>query len=356
MPRSDKHVLVTGGAGYIGSHTAVELLQAGYKIVVIDSLYNSSYEAIRRIEKITSCHVPFHKIDILDKSKLELLFKKYEFWGVVHFAGLKAVGESTHKPLDYHHVNISGTLCLLEAMKAAGCTNIVFSSSATVYGEPPVIPIPETSPLGATNPYGHTKHFIEEIIRDLCVAEPVWNAALLRFFNPTGAHPSGTMGEDPKGIPYNLMPYLAQVAVGKREHLSVFGSDFPTRDGTGIRDYIHVVDLSLGHLAALEKLSTNPGCVAYNLGSGTGSTVLEMITAFSCAVGRNLPYKICPRRAGDVPNLTADPSKAKAELGWSTKFTLEDCCVDLWRWQSGNPDGYEGFESEPPAETDLAIE
>ncbi|GAB5587483.1 UDP-glucose-4-epimerase [Umbelopsis nana] len=348
---SSKYILVTGGAGYIGSHTVVELLNKDYKVVVVDNLCNASYEAIRRVEKITGKKVHFFQCDILDAAGLRKVFSQFDISSVIHFAGLKAVGESTQIPLDYYHNNISGTITLLQVMKEFNVKNIVFSSSATVYGDPPIIPIPETCPTGSTNPYGRTKLFIEHIIRDLCTAEKDWNAALLRYFNPAGAHPSGIMGENPTGIPNNLMPYLAQVAIGKREELSVFGDDYKTKDGTAIRDYIHVVDLSLGHLAALEKLNSNPGCVEYNLGTGHGSTVIDMIHAFSKAVGRDLPYKICGRRAGDVTNLTADPRKANKELNWKAEKSLDEMCQSLWAWQSQNPAGFEGFDPNPPAES-----
>ncbi|KAI9320864.1 UDP-glucose 4-epimerase [Dichotomocladium elegans] len=347
---SQKAVLVTGGAGYIGSHTVIELLNAGHDVVVIDNLTNSSYEAIRRITKITGKKFAFYKVDILDKKAMLEVFKRHAIWSVIHFAGLKAVGESTQIPLDYYHNNITGTVLLLEAMKESGVKNIVFSSSATVYGDPSVIPIPETLPTGATNPYGRTKEFIEHIIRDLCTAEKDWNAALLRYFNPAGAHPSGILGENPLGIPNNLMPFLSQVAVGKREFLSVFGNDYETRDGTAIRDYINVIDLAKGHLAAMEKMRENIGCVAYNLGTGCGNTVLEMVSAFSKAVGRELPYKIVARRPGDVRDLTANPSKANAELKWKAEISLDDTCASLWNWQSKNPNGLEDCDGEAPAE------
>ncbi|RCH90133.1 hypothetical protein CU097_005212 [Rhizopus azygosporus] len=350
---AQKAVLVTGGAGYIGSHTVIELLNAGRKVVIYDNLYNASYEAVRRIEKITGKSVTFYKADILDKKALVEVFNRHEIDSVIHFAGLKAVGESTKIPLDYYHNNITGTIILLQAMKECNVKNIVFSSSATVYGEPPVIPIPETSPTDAKSPYGRTKLFIEHIIRDLCTAEKDWNAALLRYFNPVGAHPSGILGENPTGIPNNLMPFLAQVAVGKREYLSVFGKDYPTRDGTCIRDYIHVIDLARGHLAALKKLEDKPGCVEYNLGTGVGSTVLEMIKAFNKAVGRELPYKLVDRRSGDVPNLTADPAKANKELNWKAEFSLDESCQSLWNWQSNNPNGLDGYPADAPAETIL---
>ncbi|KAI8877432.1 UDP-glucose 4-epimerase [Backusella circina FSU 941] len=347
---AQKAVLVTGGAGYIGSHTVIELLQAGREVVIYDNLYNASYEAVRRIEQIAKKAPIFYKADILDKKALLEVFSRHEIGSVIHFAGLKAVGESTQIPLDYYHNNITGTIVLLQAMKEANVKNIVFSSSATVYGEPPVIPIPETSPTDAKSPYGRTKLFVEHIIRDLCTAEKDWNAGLLRYFNPAGAHPSGVLGENPTGIPNNLMPFLAQVAVGKREFLSVFGDDYPTRDGTCIRDYIHVVDLARGHLAALDKLEENPGCVEYNLGTGVGSTVLEMIKAFDKAVGRELPYKLVARRAGDVPDLTADPTKANSELNWKATHTLDEACASLWNWQSKNPNGLDGYPADAPAE------
>ncbi|CDS09825.1 hypothetical protein LRAMOSA02502 [Lichtheimia ramosa] len=346
-----KAVLVTGGAGYIGSHTVIELLEAGHQVVVVDNLTNSSYEAIRRIKTITGKDFVFYKADILDKKALLEVFKRHPCDSVVHFAGLKAVGESTEIPLDYYHNNITGTVMLLEAMKESGVKNIVFSSSATVYGDPAIIPIPETLSTGATNPYGRTKEFIEHIIRDLCHAEQGWNAALLRYFNPAGAHPSGILGENPLGIPNNLMPYLAQVAVGKRECLSVFGNDYKTKDGTAIRDYINVVDLAKGHLAALEKLKEGTGCVEYNLGTGEGSTVLEMVHAFSKAVGRDLPYKIVDRRPGDVTNLTANPAKANEELKWKAEKTLEETCASLWNWQSKNPNGLEDCDGDAPADS-----
>ncbi|KAL0089799.1 UDP-glucose 4-epimerase [Phycomyces blakesleeanus] len=343
-------ILVTGGAGYIGSHTVIELLNQDYSVVVIDNLTNSSYEAIRRIEKITNKKVIFYDVDILDKKAMLEVFKRHPIWAVIHFAGLKAVGESTKIPLDYYHNNITGTILLLQAMKESNVKNIVFSSSATVYGDPKTIPIPETSPTGATNPYGRTKHFIENIIRDLCTAEGDWNAALLRYFNPAGAHPSGILGENPLGVPNNLMPFLSQVAIGKRDKLAIFGNDYPTKDGTCIRDYIHVVDLAKGHLAALRKLKEDIGCVEYNLGTGKGSTVLEMVAAFSKAVGRDLPYVILGRRAGDVTNLTANPAKAEKELNWKAEISLDDTCASLWNWQSKNPNGLEDCPGSAPAE------
>ncbi|KAI9492161.1 UDP-glucose 4-epimerase [Zychaea mexicana] len=349
---SDKAVLVTGGAGYIGSHTVIELLNANQNVVIIDNLTNSSYEAVRRIEKLTEKKVTFYKVDILDKKAMLEVFKRHDIWAVIHFAGLKAVGESTRIPLDYYHNNITGTILLLEAMKESNVHNIVFSSSATVYGDPAIIPIPETLPTGATNPYGRTKQFIEHIIRDLCTAENNWNAALLRYFNPAGAHPSGILGENPLGVPNNLMPYLSQVAIGKRECLSVFGEDYDTPDGTCVRDYINVIDLAKGHLAALTKMrEPNVGCAEYNLGTGHGNTVLEMIHAFSKAVGRDLKYKIVARRPGDVRNLTANPEKANKELNWKCEKTLEETCESLWNWQSKNPNGLEDCPGDAPAES-----
>ncbi|KAI9313066.1 UDP-glucose 4-epimerase [Dichotomocladium elegans] len=349
-------VLVTGGTGYIGSHTVIDLLNEGHDVVIVDNLFNSSYEAVRRIEKITNRQVTFYKVDILDKKALLQVFRQQcPIDAVIHFAGLKAVGESTKIPLEYFHNNVTGTIMLLDAMKESGVKKIVFSSSATVYGDPSVLPIPETLPTGATNPYGHTKECIEHIIRDVCQAERDWQAVLLRYFNPAGAHPSGMLGENPLGVPNNLMPYLAQVAVGKREYLSVFGDDYDTKDGTCVRDYIHVVDLAQGHLAALEKLKEpNVGCVVYNLGTGHGYTVLEMVHAFSKAVGRNLPYKIVSRRPGDVTNLTADPTKANKELSWKATRSLDEICASLWNWQSKNPNGLEDCPGEAPAEAILS--
>ncbi|KAG2177781.1 hypothetical protein INT43_003028 [Umbelopsis isabellina] len=337
----NKFVLVTGGAGYIGSHTVVELLNKDYNVVVVDNVSATSQDTIHRIEKITNKKFPFFPWDILDGPALRDIFNQFDIGSVIHFAALKGVGESGQIPLAYYHNNITGTINLLQVMKEFNVKNIVFSSSATVYGEPPIIPIPETCPTasGPTNTYGRTKLFVEHIIRDLCTAEQDWNAALLRYFNPAGAHPSGMLGENPSGVPNNLMPYLAQVAVGKREELCIFGDDYKSKDGTAIRDYIHIVDLSIGHLAALEKLNENPGCIEYNLGTGQGTTVLEMVSAFSKAVGRDLPYKICPRRAGDVTNLTADPRKANKELNWKAELTLDDMCQSLWKWQTNVANG-----------------
>lgn len=333
-------ILVTGGAGYIGSHTCVELLKAKHEIVVVDNLSNSKEEAMTRVEELGGGKVEFHKVDLIDKAGLERVFQKIQVDAVIHFAGLKAVGESVRIPLHYYHNNITGTLVLCEVMANHGVKNIVFSSSATVYGEPEKVPVMEDFPLSATNPYGRTKLMIEEILRDLYVSDPSWNIALLRYFNPVGAHPSGRIGEDPRGIPNNLMPFIAQVAVGRLKELSVFGNDYPTPDGTGVRDYIHVVDLAIGHLKALDKLTTNPGVVTYNLGTGRGYSVLEMITAFSKACGKDIPYKLVARRPGDVPALYADPVLAKKELNWEANLGIDEMCADTWRWQSNNPEGY----------------
>jgi UDP-glucose 4-epimerase len=337
MPQT---ILVTGGAGYIGSHTCVELLNAGHRVIVVDNLDNSSEEALRRVQRITGKSLEFHRIDLLDRAALDAVFARARVDSVVHFAGLKAVGESVSAPLRYYHNNVSGTLVLLEAMEAQGVRRLVFSSSATVYGDPARVPITEDLPLCATNPYGRTKLFIEEICRDLSKAENRWSIALLRYFNPIGAHPSGMIGEDPKGVPNNLMPYIMQVAVGKRPHLNIWGADYPTPDGTGVRDYIHVVDLALGHLAAIGALERLPGCTAINLGTGIGYSVLDMVKAASKAVGREIPYRIAERRPGDVATCYADPALAARLLGWRAARGLDAMCADHWRWQSGNPGGY----------------
>ena len=333
-------ILVTGGAGYIGSHTCVELLEEGYEVVVVDNLANSKKEALKRVEDITGKKLSFFEVDLLEPEKLEFIFTEHKIDAVIHFAGYKAVGESVSKPLSYYHNNITGTLHLCEAMKKYGVKDLVFSSSATVYGDPETVPIKEDFPLSATNPYGRTKLFIEEILRDLHVADGSWNIALLRYFNPVGAHPSGEIGEDPNDIPNNLMPYISQVAVGKLEKLSVFGDDYPTSDGTGVRDYIHVVDLAIGHLKALEALEKDPGLLTYNLGTGTGYSVLEVVSAFEEATGQEVPYQITDRRPGDIAACYADPQKAKEELGWEAERDLVDMCRDVWRWQSQNPEGY----------------
>ena len=337
-----QHIIVTGGAGYIGSHTCLELLNNGYRVTVIDNLSNASREGLRRVEELTGKPVEFFKADLLDPDALDLFFSIHnDADGVIHFAGLKAVGESVARPLLYYQNNITGTLNLCQAMTKYGIKNIVFSSSATVYGDPASVPITEEFPLLAcTNPYGRTKAMIEDILRDIHVADNSWNIALLRYFNPVGAHKSGRIGEDPNGIPNNLMPYISQVAVGKLPELSVFGNDYPTHDGTGVRDYIHVVDLAVGHLKALEKLSQKPGVVTYNLGTGKGYSVLDMVKAFEEASGRKIPYKIAPRRAGDIAQCYADPSLARRELGWQAERGLKEMCEDSWRWQSMNPQGY----------------
>ncbi|MDO4474347.1 MAG: UDP-glucose 4-epimerase GalE [Eubacteriales bacterium] len=334
-------ILITGGAGYIGSHTAVELLNEGYEVVVYDNLSNSSKESLRRVEELTGKKVTFYEGDILDRGGLYAMFEAEKIEAVIHCAALKAVGESVRKPLEYYSNNISGTLTLLDVMDKVGVKNIVFSSSATVYGSPETMPITEDCPKGqCTNPYGWTKSMMEQIMSDLQKAHPEWNVVLLRYFNPVGAHESGRIGEDPKGIPNNLMPYISQVAVGKLEKLGVFGDDYDTPDGTGVRDYIHVVDLAKGHVKAIGYIFSNPGLDVINLGTGTGYSVLDMVKAFSKAVGRELPYEIKPRREGDIAMCYANPAKAEKVLGWKAEKTLEDMCNDAWRWQSQNPDGY----------------
>jgi UDP-glucose 4-epimerase len=333
-------VLVTGGAGYIGSHTCVELLSAGHDVVVVDNLSNSKPVALERVQAIAGRGLVFVRADLRDQGALDAVFRDYRFDAVIHFAGLKAVGESTQQPLAYYDNNVYGTLCLCRAMAAAGVRRLVFSSSATVYGDPATVPIREDFPLAATNPYGRTKLFIEEILRDLHRADAAWDIALLRYFNPVGAHPSGRIGEDPSGVPNNLMPFIAQVAVGKRDALRVFGDDYPTPDGTGVRDYIHVVDLARGHLAALERLSAAPGVVTYNLGTGRGYSVLDMLRAFAQAAEREIPYRVVARRPGDIATCYADPSLAAAALGWRATRDLEAMVTDHWRWQRENPDGY----------------
>lgn len=334
-------ILVAGGAGYIGSHTCVELLNAGYEVVVVDNLYNSSEEALKRVETITGKAVTFYQVDLLDKPALDDVFKKESISSVINFAGLKAVGESVRKPLEYYHNNITGTLNLCDVMRNHGVKNIIFSSSATVYGDPAFVPITEECPKGQiTNPYGQTKGMLEQILTDLHVADPEWNVVLLRYFNPIGAHESGLIGEDPKGIPNNLVPYIAQVAVGKLERLGVFGNDYPTHDGTGVRDYIHVVDLAKGHVKALKKLTPGSGVSIYNLGTGNGYSVLDVLHAYEKACGKELPYEVKERRAGDIATCYCDAAKAKNELGWVAEKGIEDMCADSWRWQSSNPDGY----------------
>jgi UDP-glucose 4-epimerase len=335
-------ILVTGGAGFIGSHTVVELLSAGHAVVVVDNLCNSSEESLRRVATITGKTPVFRQTDIRDRAALDAVFKAAgAIDAVIHFAALKAVGESSKIPLSYYGNNITGTITLCEVMAAHGCKNIVFSSSATVYGDPASVPIREDSPTsGATNPYGWTKLMMEQIFRDVQKADPAWNIILLRYFNPIGAHASGLIGEDPAGIPNNLLPFVAQVAVGRRPSLAVFGNDYPTPDGTGIRDYIHVVDLAVGHLKAIDKLATDPGLAVYNLGTGKGSSVLDVVAAFEKASGRKVPYTVMPRRPGDIAACWADPSKAERELGWKAERDLDAMCADAWRWQSQNPDGF----------------
>ena len=334
-------ILVTGGAGYIGSHTCIELIHAGYEVVVLDNLCNSSKESLNRVGKIVGKEIKFYEADIRDAKALDAVFEKEDIDAVIHFAGLKAVGESVAKPLEYYDNNINGTVVLCNAMRRAGVKNIIFSSSATVYGDPAFIPITEECPKGqCTNPYGWSKSMLEQILTDLYTSDPEWNVVLLRYFNPVGAHKSGTIGEDPKGIPNNLMPYITQVAVGKREFLGVFGNDYDTHDGTGVRDYIHVVDLADGHVKALKKIEEKAGVCVYNLGTGNGYSVLDMVKAFSKACGNDLPYKILDRRPGDIATCYADPAKAKAELGWEAVRGLEEMCEDSWRWQSNNPNGY----------------
>ncbi|MEO3945389.1 UDP-glucose 4-epimerase GalE [Gorillibacterium sp. CAU 1737] len=333
-------ILVTGGAGYIGSHTCVELLTTGYDVVVVDNYSNSHPEALNRVEELTGRTLARYPLDLLDKEGLSRVFAEHSIDAVLHFAGLKAVGESVGLPLRYYHNNITGTLNLCEAMKEHGVFRLVFSSSATVYGLAETMPIAETAPLGATNPYGRTKQMIEEMLRDLSLTDPRWSIALLRYFNPVGAHESGRIGENPNGIPNNLMPFITQVAVGKLPLLQVFGSDYPTLDGTGVRDYIHVTDLAIGHLKALAKTADSSGAHAYNLGTGRGYSVLELIEAFQAVSRRVVPYVLADRRPGDIAVCFADPAKAAAELGWTAERGIEAMCRDAWRWQMQNPDGY----------------
>lgn len=337
-----KTILVTGGAGFIGSHTCVELLQKGYQVVVIDNLSNSSVESLARVKTITGRELSFHQFDLLDKPAIESLFSQYSFDAVIHFAGLKAVGESTQVPLLYYHNNLTSTLHLLDVMARYGVFDLVFSSSATVYGENNPIPYHETFSLSATSPYGRTKVMTEQFLQDAFMADPRWNISLLRYFNPVGAHPSGLIGEDPNGLPNNLMPFVTQVAIAKIDKLNVFGGDYPTIDGTGVRDYIHVVDLALGHIKALEKLAfqKEKSIDAYNLGAGKGYSVLEVVNAFESASGRSVPYDIVARRAGDIAEFYADATKAYQELDWKVERPLEDMCRDAWNWQSKNPNGY----------------
>ncbi|MGJ0961218.1 UDP-glucose 4-epimerase GalE [Faecalicoccus pleomorphus] len=334
-------ILVTGGAGYIGSHTCVELLNAGYDVIVVDNLYNSNQKAIDRIEQITQKKVKFYKEDILSKEALKKIFSENQIDAVIHFAGLKAVGESVQKPVEYYTVNIAGTLNLIDVMRTYGCKNIIFSSSATVYGEPAQIPITEACPKGTcTNPYGWTKWMLEQILTDVHTSDPEWNVILLRYFNPIGAHESGLIGEDPKGIPNNLLPYVAQVAIGKLKCVGVFGNDYHTPDGTGVRDYIHVVDLAKGHVKALDKIKEKAGCKVYNLGTGKGYSVLDVIHAFSKACGHDIPYEIKPRRAGDIATCYSKCDLAREELGWQAEYDLDAMCASSWKWQTMNPNGY----------------
>ena len=335
-------VLITGGAGYIGSHTALELLNEGYEVVVYDNLYNSSEESIKRVEELTGKQVTFYEGDVLDEKALEAMFEAEKIDAVIHCAALKAVGESVQKPLEYYHNNITGTLTLMGVMDRMGVKNIVFSSSATVYGSPEIIPITEECPKGKiTNPYGQTKSMLEQILTDIQKADPEWNVILLRYFNPIGAHKSGTIGENPNGIPNNLMPYITQVAVGKLKELGVFGDDYDTPDGTGVRDYIHVVDLAKGHVKALKKIEENAGLKIYNLGTGVGYSVLDIVKNFEAATGVKIPYVIKPRRAGDIATCYSDASLAEKELGWKAENGIKEMCEDSWRWQKNNPNGYE---------------
>ena len=335
-------ILVTGGAGYIGSHTCVELLNSGYEVVVMDNLYNASAKALDRVQQITGKTLTFYEADMLDQPAMDKIFEAEKPDAVIHFAGYKAVGESVVKPIEYYHNNMTGTLLLCDTMRKHGVKNIIFSSSATIYGDPAFIPITEECPKGTcTNPYGWTKWMLEQILTDLHTADPEWNVMLLRYFNPIGAHKSGTIGENPNGIPNNLMPYITQVAVGKLKELGVFGNDYDTPDGTGVRDYIHVVDLAKGHVKALKKIEENPGLAIYNLGTGKGYSVLDIVKNFEAATGVKIPYVIKPRRAGDIATCYCDASKAAKELGWTAENGIREMCEDSWRWQSNNPNGYE---------------
>lgn len=333
-------VLVTGGAGYIGSHTSIELLENGYEVIIVDNLSNSDKIVIDRIKEITGKEPKFYEIDTTDRAKLEAVFKENKIDSVIHFAALKAVGESVSMPLEYYSNNLINTLVVLDLMKKYDVKKFVFSSSATVYGDPHTCPILEDFPLSVTNPYGRTKLMVEDMLRDICYADKTIDVAILRYFNPIGAHKSGRIGEEPSGIPNNIMPYITKVAIGQLPHLNVFGDDYPTPDGTGVRDYIHVLDLASGHVKALEKLNENPGLVTYNLGTGKGYSVLELVNALKKASGREIPYKITSRREGDIASCYADPSKAEKELGWNAKYEIDEMCEDSWRWQSNNPNGY----------------
>ncbi|HBE9332568.1 UDP-glucose 4-epimerase GalE [Clostridioides difficile] len=334
-------VLVAGGAGYIGSHTAIELLESGYEVVIVDNLSNSNSIVVDRIKELSKKPVKFYNIDIRHKDEMHVVFKENNIESIIHFAALKAVGESVEKPIEYYSNNLISTLNLFELMREYGVKKFVFSSSATVYGDPHTCPILEDFPLSVTNPYGRTKLMIEQMLVDISKADKSLDIALLRYFNPVGAHKSGRIGEEPNGVPSNLMPYITKIAVGKLKELSVYGNDYPTHDGTGVRDYIHVLDLAAGHVKALQKLEENPGLVVYNLGTGKGYSVLDLVKAFSKASGKEIPYKIVGRRAGDVAMCYADSSKAEKELGWKAKYELEEMCEDSWRWQSMNPNGYE---------------
>ncbi|MBR0037810.1 MAG: UDP-glucose 4-epimerase GalE [Bacteroidales bacterium] len=336
------NILLTGGAGFIASHTIIELVNAGHDVVVVDNFVNSQPEALKRVGELIGRQVPYYAVDVRDKDALTKVFDENKFDAVIHFAGLKAVGESVAKPLEYYHNNMTGTFILMDVMREHGCKNIIFSSSATVYGDPAIIPITEECPKGqCTNPYGQTKSMLEQVMMDVQKADPEWNVVLLRYFNPIGAHPSGRIGENPNGIPNNLMPYITQVAVGKRKELGVFGNDYPTPDGTGVRDYIHVVDLAAGHVAALQAIQKKCGLAIYNLGTGHGYSVLDVVNAFIKVNGVDVPYVIKPRRAGDIATCYCNPAKAKAELGWEAKNGIEEMCRDSWNWQKNNPNGYE---------------
>ncbi|WP_272694354.1 UDP-glucose 4-epimerase GalE [Providencia sp. PROV036] len=338
---NNQYVLVTGGLGYIGSHTCVQMIQQGMQPVILDNLHNANLEVLNRIEAITGVKPVFYQGDVRDGQILESIFANHQIHSVIHFAGLKAVGESVQKPIEYYDVNVNGTLVLVESMKKAGVKSLIFSSSATVYGEPEHIPLTEEASVGNTNsPYGTSKYMVERILTDLNIADSEWSISLLRYFNPVGAHNSGLMGEDPNGIPNNLTPFIAQVAVGRRKELAVFGGDYPTKDGTGVRDYIHVMDLADGHIAALNKVSQQAGLHIYNLGTGTGTSVLEVLAAFEKAVGKPIPYTISARRPGDIAEYWSTPAKAERDLGWTAKYSIQDMADDVWRWQSMNPNGY----------------
>ncbi len=333
-------ILITGGTGYIGSHTCFQLIESGYEVVVIDNLCNSSKESLKRVETLSKCSIPFYKLDVRDKKALTKVFKKHSIDGVIHFAGLKSVNESLEKPIDYYHTNVGGTLILTNVMREFGCKTLIFSSSATVYGNPFKVPIKEDFPLSVTNPYGRSKLIVEEFLQDVFAADNSWNIALLRYFNPVGAHKSGLIGEDPSNVPSNLIPFISQVAIGKLEKLRIFGGDYPTPDGTGVRDYIHVVDLAKGHISALKTLESKTQIFKVNLGTGKGYSVLDIVKAFEIVSGKNVPYQIVGRRPGDIAACYADPSYALEKLGWTAKFGLNEMCEDTWRWQLKNPDGY----------------